>query len=66
MTIPDAHGPVHFYGIPYLEPAIVRHLWDGVELRSQAQTMGHAMDLVRGDLASRGGRAVALAHCFAA
>lgn len=66
VTIPDAHGPVHFYGIPYLEPAIVRHLWDGVELRSQAQTMGHAMDLVRGDLASRGGRAVALAHCFAA
>lgn len=66
VTIPDAHGPVHFYGIPYLEPAIVRHLWDGVELRSQAQTMGHAMDLVRRDLASRGGRAVALAHCFAA
>ncbi|KZE43204.1 exonuclease SbcCD subunit D [Microbacterium sp. T32] len=66
VTIPDAHGPVHFYGIPYLEPAIVRHLWDGVELRSQAQTMGHAMDLVRRDIESRGGRAVALAHCFAA
>jgi exonuclease SbcD len=66
VTIPDAHGPVHFYGIPYLEPAIVRHSWEGVELRSQAQTMGHAMDLVRRDLATRGGRSVALAHCFAA
>lgn len=66
VTIADAHGPVHFYGIPYLEPAIVRHLWDGVELRSQAQTMAHALDLVRADLAERGGRSVVAAHCFAA
>ena len=66
ITIDDAHGPVHFYGIPYLEPAIVRHLWEGVELRSQAQTIGHAMELVRRDAAVRGGRSVAVAHCFAA
>lgn len=66
VTISDAHGPVHFYGIPYLEPAIVRHLWEGVEVRSQAQAVGHAMDLVRRDAASRGGRSVAVAHCFAA
>lgn len=66
VTVTDAHGPVHFYGIPYLEPAIVRHLWEGVELRSQAQTIGHAMNLVRRDLSARGGRSVAIAHCFAA
>jgi exonuclease SbcD len=66
ITIADGDGPVHVYGIPYLEPARVRHLWDGVELRSQAQTLGHAMDLVRADLAERGGRSVAVAHCFAA
>ncbi|WP_353664842.1 exonuclease SbcCD subunit D [Microbacterium sp. che218] len=66
VTIDDEHGPVHFYGIPYLEPAIVRHLWEGVELRSQAQTMQHALDLVRSDLARRGGRSVVAAHCFAA
>jgi exonuclease SbcD len=66
VTIDDAHGPVHFYGIPYLEPAIVRHLWEGSELRSQAQTIGHAMDLVRRDGGQRGGRSVAIAHCFAA
>jgi DNA repair protein SbcD/Mre11 len=66
VTIVDDDGPVHFYGIPYLEPSIVRHLWDGVELRSQAQTMAHAMDLVRADVAERGGRSVAIAHCFAA
>ncbi|MCC4247372.1 MULTISPECIES: exonuclease SbcCD subunit D [Microbacterium] len=66
VTIDDAHGPVHFYGIPYLEPAIVRHLWEGVELRSQAQTIAHAMDLVRSDLTTRGGRSIVVAHCFAA
>ncbi|MFJ4039349.1 exonuclease SbcCD subunit D [Microbacterium sp. NPDC090007] len=66
VTLGDEHGPVHVYGIPYLEPAIVRHLWHGVELRTQAQTMTHALDLVRADLAARGGRAVVAAHCFAA
>ncbi len=66
VTVVDEHGPVHIYGIPYLEPAIVRHLWEGVELRSQAQTMRHALDLVRADLADRGGRSVVAAHCFAA
>jgi DNA repair protein SbcD/Mre11 len=66
VTIQDAAGPVHFYGIPYLEPSIVRRRWEGVELRSHAQTLAHAMGLVRADLAVRGGRSVAIAHCFAA
>ncbi|OAH49209.1 exonuclease SbcCD subunit D [Microbacterium oleivorans] len=64
LTIDDAHGPVHFYGIPYLEPALLRHRWEGV--RTQAAVLGRAMDLVRTDLAERGGRSVAIAHCFAA
>ncbi|MFG6475330.1 exonuclease SbcCD subunit D [Microbacterium sp. P06] len=66
VTVDDADGPVHFYGIPYLEPAIVRHRWEGVELRSQAQTLGHVMGMVRDDLAERGGRSVVISHCFAA
>lgn len=66
VTLTDAHGPVHVYGIPFLEPALVRHLWEGVELRTQAQTMAHAMGLIRTDLAGRGGRSVVIAHCFAA
>jgi exonuclease SbcD len=65
ITIDDEHGSVHFYGIPFLEPALVRHLWPAVELRSQHTTIAHAMSLVRGDLAVRGGRSVAIAHCFA-
>ena len=57
---------MHFYGIPFLEPALVRHLWPDAELRSQRATIEHVMGLVRGDLAERGGRSVAIAHCFAA
>ena len=66
VTISDADGPVHFYGIPYLEPAIVRQHWPEAVLRTQAQTMAHAMELVRGGMVANSGRSVAIAHCFAA
>ncbi|HWV50841.1 MAG TPA: exonuclease subunit SbcD, partial [Microbacterium sp.] len=59
VTISDAAGPVHFYGIPYLEPAIVRQHWPEAVLRTQAQTMAHAMGLVREGMASHSGRSVA-------
>ena len=65
ITIDDATGPVHFYGIPYLEPALVRHMWPGAELRTQAQALAHAMSLIDADLDKRGGRSVAISHCFA-
>jgi len=55
---------VHIYGLPFLEPALLRHVWPGA--RSQAAVISHAMDLVRADLAERSGRSVAIAHCFAA
>lgn len=64
VTVADDHGPVHFYGIPFLEPVLLRSEWPGV--RSQADVLAHAMDLVRDDLRARGGRSVAIAHCFAA
>ncbi|MGJ0390849.1 exonuclease SbcCD subunit D [Microbacterium sp. CGR1] len=66
VTLTDADGPVQFYGIPYLEPAIVRQHWSGVDLRTQAQTLAHAMDLVRAGMAENPGRSVAIAHCFSA
>ncbi|GAA4479271.1 exonuclease SbcCD subunit D [Microbacterium panaciterrae] len=75
ITIDDAHGPVRFFGIPYLEPAIVRQhavfqeAAEGEEarpLRTQAQTLARAMRLVRAGLAEHPGRSVVIAHCFAA
>ena len=53
VTVHDEHGPVHVYGIPFLEPSLVRHVWPDVTLRTQEQTMAHAMRLVR----RRSGRA---------
>lgn len=66
VTIDDAHGPVHFYGIPYLAPALIRHLVPEAPPRTQAEAMHWAMQRVRADIDERGGRSVALAHCFAA
>ena len=66
VTLHDEHGPIHVYGVPFLEPALVRHVWPDVTLRTQEQTMGHAMRLVNADRAERGGRSIAIAHCFAA
>jgi exonuclease SbcD len=66
ITIDDEHGPVHFYGIPFLEPALVRHHYPDELLKTHEQVLGLAMRHVRADLADRGGRSVVLSHCFAA
>jgi exonuclease SbcD len=66
VTIDDEFGPVHFYGIPYLEPTLIRHHYPDVELRTHEQVLRFAMDRVRADLATRGGRSVVLSHCFVA
>ena len=64
VLIDDEHGPVAFYGIPYLEPEIARHHWNLPE-RGHTAAVGHAMDLVRADLAERSGtRSVVLSHAF--
>jgi exonuclease SbcD len=65
ITLTDEYGPVHFYGIPYLEPSLVRHLYPEVELRTHTQVLSFAMQRIRADIAKRGGRAVVLSHCFA-
>jgi exonuclease SbcD len=65
VTVTDEHGPVHFYGIPYLEPALIRHHYPDAVLRTHEQVLGFVMDRIRADLAERGGRSVVLSHCFA-
>ncbi|WP_022882941.1 exonuclease SbcCD subunit D [Gryllotalpicola ginsengisoli] len=58
--------PVDFYGIPFLEPALIRHLWPDEPLRSQADALRFAMRNVRAAAAASAHRSVVLAHCFAA
>ncbi|MEV7382833.1 exonuclease SbcCD subunit D [Streptomyces lydicus] len=65
VLIGDAHGPVALYGLPYLEPAMVRDTL-GAQRADHAAVLGAAMDRVRADLAERpaGTRSVVLAHAF--
>ncbi|TVL89678.1 exonuclease SbcCD subunit D [Streptomyces sp. SAJ15] len=65
VLLRDAHGEVAFYGLPYLEPALVRQKM-GAARSSHAAVLGAAMERVRADLAERpaGTRSVVLAHAF--
>lgn len=65
ITIADEFGDVHFYGVPYVEPAHQRHVWTEAEsMRSQKDALAYALALARTDWNARGGRAVLLAHTF--
>ncbi|WP_371500865.1 exonuclease SbcCD subunit D [Kitasatospora sp. NBC_00374] len=65
VLLADEHGPVAVYGLPYLEPALVRERF-GLDRGGHDRVLGAAMDAVRADLAGReaGTRAVVLAHAF--
>ncbi|MDX2936442.1 exonuclease SbcCD subunit D [Streptomyces ipomoeae] len=65
VILQDQHGPVAFYGLPYLEPGLV-HAHFGTERASHHAVLSAAMDRVRADLADRpsGTRSVVLAHAF--
>ncbi|GAA1576833.1 exonuclease SbcCD subunit D [Actinomadura kijaniata] len=52
------------YGVPYLEPELLRHDWE-LDERSHAAALTEAMRRVRADAATRPGtRTVVLAHAF--
>jgi exonuclease SbcD len=67
VLLDDAAGPVAVYGIPYLEPDLLRHAWD-LPARSHQAAMAEAVARIRADLATRpaGTRSVVLAHAFVA
>ncbi|NRQ38863.1 exonuclease SbcCD subunit D [Nonomuraea sp. NN258] len=59
---PVVIGEVAFYGIPYLEPELVRAQWELPD-RSHTAALTHAMTRVRAD-AARHRHAVVLSHAF--
>ncbi|MEF9881562.1 exonuclease SbcCD subunit D [Streptomyces sp. P9-A4] len=67
VVLTDAHGDVAVYGLPYLEPALVREQLGAAKAGHEA-VLAAAMDRVRADLAARppGTRSVVLAHAFVA
>ncbi|KAB1643959.1 exonuclease SbcCD subunit D [Gulosibacter chungangensis] len=66
VALSDEFGPVTFYGVPYLEPVLVRHLDGAPQSRAQAAVMRWATDLAREHLAANPTRSVLIGHCFAA
>ncbi|WP_431964606.1 exonuclease SbcCD subunit D [Actinacidiphila sp. bgisy160] len=67
VVLADGHGPVALYGLPYLEPALVREEFT-LDRAGHAEVLNAAMTRVRADLAARpaGTRSVVLAHAFVA
>ncbi|WP_240136287.1 exonuclease SbcCD subunit D [Streptomyces sp. MUM 178J] len=67
VVLRDAHGDVACYGLPYLEPALVKDEFR-TEKAAHEQVLTAAMERVRADLAQRpeGTRSVVLAHAFVA
>ncbi len=65
VLLEDTHGPVAVYGLPYLEPELLREPWH-LDSRSHTAVLTEAMSRVRSDLAARpsGTRSVVLAHAF--
>ncbi|WP_294178477.1 exonuclease SbcCD subunit D [uncultured Schumannella sp.] len=82
IELTDEHGTVDVYGLPYLQPELVRHLpWAPSDARTQRDVVTAAMDRVRASIAERATtntdadpstsnsptrRTVAIAHTFVA
>jgi exonuclease SbcD len=67
LVLRDQYGDVAVYGLPYLEPDILRQTWN-LPQRSHQAVLDEAMRRVRADLADgrRDCRSVVLAHTFVA
>ncbi len=65
VMVPDHHGDVAVYGLPYLEPDLLRTRWQ-LEGHSHQSVLSEAMRRIRVDLAARPGttRSVVMAHAF--
>lgn len=70
VELSDADGPVDVYGLPFLQPDLIRQLdWVPDGARTQSEVVGAAMDEIRAAVAERrspGRRAVVVAHTFVA
>lgn len=66
----DEHGPIDFYGIPFIEPTMHAHLeWMPSDAKDQNSVITAAMDQIRKSVksrASKGRRSVVLSHTFVA
>jgi DNA repair protein SbcD/Mre11 len=63
VTLSDDAGPVHFYGIPYAEPALVRETLGCEEIHGHEPALIAMLESIRAEDPA-GERSVLLAHAF--
>ena len=63
ITLTDAHGPVDLYLLPFLKPAMVRHVWPDAPIESYNDALACVLDHCSPDPARR---SVLVAHQFVA
>jgi DNA repair protein SbcD/Mre11 len=64
VTFGDAAGPVHFFAVPYAEPALVRERLLSEEAQDHEAAMGLLVERIRA-ASAEGERRVLLSHAFA-
>lgn len=65
ITLGDKHGPVHFVGLPYAEPALVRERFAQDDLHSHDAAMQH-LTAAAAAAVPKNERSVLIGHCFVA
>ncbi|HUG99818.1 MAG TPA: exonuclease SbcCD subunit D [Gammaproteobacteria bacterium] len=65
VVLADRFGPVHFVGMPFAEPALVREASGESELQNHAQAMAWLSRVAR-EAIPAAERSVCVAHCFVA
>jgi DNA repair protein SbcD/Mre11 len=65
VVLSDRDGPVHFIGLPYAEPALVREASGEADLATHSRAMHWLTGAARAALPP-GERSVCVAHCFVA
>ena len=63
ITLTDAHGPVDLYLLPFLKPAMVRHVWPDAPIESYNDALACVLDHCSPDPVHR---SVLVAHQFVA
>lgn len=61
VVLEDAHGPVNIYLLPYLKPAVLRHVYPEAEVSGYEEAVAYAVDRWQVDPAQRN---VLVAHQF--
>jgi exonuclease SbcD len=64
IILNDDYGPVYFYGIPYVEPVVVRDIFKRDKKVEKIKTHDQALEYLTRKIDTNDKRTVVLSHCF--